>query len=120
MLSLILLFIFVNRSNSQPVERKCLASKGQGYPTLPCQFPFHMGNLTFTSCTNNRHPEGKYWCSTQTHHNGWHTPGHWGICQSGCFDNNDQSQSIQDTNYESGKYLYNEMDGCGKSLRKFK
>ena len=60
---------------------------------------------------------GKYWCATETHSNGHIKNGHWGVCQPGCFDDNQQSQ-LHDTDYTSGKYLYNEMDGCGKSLRK--
>ena len=121
MWSSLLLFFFVNQLHCQPLGKKCLASQGKGLPALPCKFPFKLSRdgKNHTSCTTELHPQGRHWCSTKLLADGRHKSGHWGYCQPECFDGNQPLDFSDDANHKSGKYLYNEMDGCGKSLRKW-
>ena len=82
--ALILTFGFVL---CQPLNNgNCLASlnltstKGQ-----PCKFPFKLDGKEYNSCTTDKDPDKRHWCSTKTDRFDVHVKGHWGYCLSGCF-----------------------------------
>ena len=73
---------------SQPLNNgNCLASlnltstKGQA-----CKFPFKLDGKEYNSCTTDKDPDKRHWCSTKTDSFGVHIRGHWGYCLSGCFE----------------------------------
>jgi hypothetical protein len=49
-----------------------------------CVFPFRFRGRTYSSCTNNFDPDGKFWCSTRVDRNGVHIRGNWGYCGRSC------------------------------------
>ena len=49
-----------------------------------CVFPFRFRGRTYSSCTNNFDPDGKFWCSTRVDRNGVHIRGNWGYCEQSC------------------------------------
>ena len=52
----------------------------------PCVFPFTLDNMTYHGCTNYKHEDGKYWCSTLTDSQHFHMRdnGHFGYCPDDC------------------------------------
>ena len=53
-------------------------------PSEPCKFPFKLSGNVHNSCTTEKDPEGKLWCSTKVDSNGDHVRGHWGHCEENC------------------------------------
>ena len=51
-----------------------------------CVFPFRIKGVLYRDCTNEKDPEGKFWCSTKIDEEGAHVEGkgHWGYCREGC------------------------------------
>jgi len=49
-----------------------------------CVFPFLYKNTTYAGCTDDKDPDGKYWCSTMVDSLGQHVKSSWGHCQSDC------------------------------------
>ena len=102
---------------------------------VPCQFPFKYkhpmnGDRIYYNCTKD-FAEGKgAWCSTKTDVNGYHIPGEFGFCKEECLDDKSIKPTTTATTittttttteneskrFESGTYLYDEDDECGKSL----
>ena len=80
-------FIYFGFVLCQPLNNgNCLASlnltstKGQ-----PCKFPFKLDGKEYNSCTTDKDPDKRHWCSTKTDRFDVHVKGHWGYCLSGCF-----------------------------------
>jgi len=49
-----------------------------------CVFPFLYKNTTYAGCTDDKDPDGKYWCSTMVDSLGQHVKSAWGHCQADC------------------------------------
>ena len=52
----------------------------------PCVFPFRIGETEYLECTNEKDPEGLFWCSTKVYKSGQHVGGknQWGYCDQSC------------------------------------
>ena len=93
---------------------------------VPCQFPFKFkhpldGERIYYNCTTDFDEGQGAWCSTKTNSNGYHIPGEYGLCKKECLreETTDKKESIKvEARFESGTYLYDEDDDCGKSLGK--
>ena len=59
-----------------------------------CVFPFRFRGETYTDCTTQADPDGRYWCSTSTDARGKHVMGKWGYCDMSCLRSADAPLSV--------------------------
>ena len=92
------------------VEAVCTVENGKA-----CIFPFRHKNVTYAGCTDERDPDGKYWCSTEVDSQGEHLGGKkaWGYCPQDCPKASDRKSpdcrslvvTDEDEDFSSGVYL---------------
>ena len=68
----------------QKIKCQTTNEPGSFVKNAPCKFPFTLDDQTFDTCTRERDPEGKLWCSTRVDRFGRHVLGNWGHCSDGC------------------------------------
>ena len=88
----------------------CRVSNGQ-----QCVFPFTHKNITYAGCTNEKDPDGRYWCSTEVTSQGEHVGGKkaWGHCSDNCPRAEDRLYpdcralvvTDKDEDFSSGEYV---------------
>ena len=93
------------KSISSNPHKLCNFTNNKGpQKNKPCIFPFKIGKTSYLECTNEKDPEGRFWCSTKVDKRGQHVGAQkqWGYCDESCsFGNTNFNASITDSDPRS-------------------
>ena len=73
-------------ASSNPLKKCNVTNKKGPQKNKPCIFPFKIGKTKYLECTNEKDPDGLFWCSTKVDENGNHVGAadQWGYCDESC------------------------------------